>query len=169
VTYKWEATLFDDVSSDAMHVQVDCGGGEIETFTIRGLPQDPQMRGKIIDQTVRSFLADRARKRIRSEITAEFDRVVSIAEKASMSSPASPPMLAEFLISCLAPKNSAQAMLGDLQEMFEQNAGRFGEKQARRKYWMQVASSIVPLVWRWVKRLGLLTLLVDYFRSKFGL
>jgi hypothetical protein len=161
----WAATERGDGSDNSVEVQVDCGGGEIETFIIEGLPHDGTTRGSIIEQTVSSFLVDRARRRLRSELTAEFDKVISVAEKASTS----PPMLAEFLISCLAPKNTAQALLGDLQEMFEQNAERFGEKQARRKYWMQVANSVLPLVWHWLKRLGFLTFLVDYFRSKLGL
>jgi hypothetical protein len=86
-----------------------------------------------------------------------------------MSMPGSPPALAELAISLLAPKNSAQALLGDLQEMFQKNAHRFGEKQARRKYWMQVASSLAPLVWHWLKRIGFFTFLIDYCRSKLGL
>jgi hypothetical protein len=82
---------------------------------------------------------------------------------------ASPPALAEMFISMLAPKNSAQAQLGDLQEMFEANVERLGEREARRKYWMQVANSFGPLLWQWMKRLGFFTVLVDYFRSKLGL
>jgi hypothetical protein len=53
--------------------------------------------------------------------------------------------------------------------MFESNVARLGERQARRKYWMQVASSLLPLLWQWIKRIGLITMLVDYLRSKIGL
>jgi hypothetical protein len=76
-----------------------------------------------------------------------------------------PPAFAQIVISFLAPKNTVQALLGDLQEMFQKNADRFSDKQARRMYWMQV----VPLIWQGAKRLGFLAVLVDYFRSKFGL
>jgi len=69
----------------------------------------------------------------------------------------------------LAPKDSVQALLGDLHEMFRKNANRLGERQARRKYWMQVAASFAPLLWQWLKRIGFFTVLVDYFRSKLGL
>lgn len=81
----------------------------------------------------------------------------------------SPPPWAELLISILAPKNTAQAQLGDLQEMFAKNVERLGVKLARRKYLMQVAASAMPLVWQWMKRIGFFTILVDYFRSKLGL
>jgi hypothetical protein len=80
-----------------------------------------------------------------------------------------PPRLAEYCISFLAPENTAQALLGDLQEMFQENVRRLGEKEARRKYWMQVVASARPLVWTWIKRIGLFTAFVDYVRSKFGL
>jgi hypothetical protein len=80
-----------------------------------------------------------------------------------------PPAFAELVISFLAPKNSVQGMLGDLHEMFQKNADRLGEPQARRKYWMQVANSLRPLIWQWVKRVGFFTVLVDFFRRKLGL
>jgi hypothetical protein len=80
-----------------------------------------------------------------------------------------PPMLAEFIVSFFAPKNLAQSFLGDLQEMYQKNAERFGEAHARREYWMQVASSLGPLLWQWLKRVGFFTILIDYFPSKLGL
>jgi hypothetical protein len=72
-------------------------------------------------------------------------------------------------VSFFAPKNLAQSFLGDLEEMYQKNAERFGEAHARRKYWMQVASSLGPLLWQWLKRVGFFTILIDYFRSKLGL
>lgn len=81
----------------------------------------------------------------------------------------SPPATAAFLLAFVAPKNLAQALLGDLEEIFQKNAERFGDSQARRMYWLEVARSFGPLAWQWIKRMGLITFLVDYFRSKFGL
>lgn len=80
-----------------------------------------------------------------------------------------PPATAAFLLAFIAPKNSAQAQLGDLEEIFQKNVDRFGEREARRLYWFEVARSFGPLVWQWVKRMGFVTLVVDYVRSKFGL
>jgi hypothetical protein len=57
----------------------------------------------------------------------------------------------------------------DLHEMFQKNAERYGTKQARRKYWIEVARSFGPLLWQWLKRIGFFTVLIDYFRSKIGL
>lgn len=83
--------------------------------------------------------------------------------------PASPPILAEMLISLIAPEKTAQVQLGDLQEMFQKNVERCGEREARRMYWIQVTDSALPLLWGWIKRLGLFTFFVDYVRSKLGL
>jgi hypothetical protein len=79
-----------------------------------------------------------------------------------------PPPLAVFCISLLAPKNTAQAILGDLQELFHKNVERFDEKQARRMYWMEVVANVRPLLLTWLKRIGFFTLLIDYVRSKSG-
>lgn len=91
------------------------------------------------------------------------------AKAADRTGTLAPPAFAERVISFLAPKNSVQALLGDLHEMFRKNADRLGEQEARRKYRMQVAASLVPLLWHWLKRIGFFTVLVDYFRSKLGL
>jgi hypothetical protein len=81
----------------------------------------------------------------------------------------SPPAPAAFLLAFVAPKHSAQALLGDLEEMFQKNVDKFGERAARRMYWLEVARSFGPLVWQWIKRMGFVTLVIDYVRSKFGL
>jgi hypothetical protein len=81
----------------------------------------------------------------------------------------SPPLLAALFISFLAPENTAQAQLGDLQEMFQKNVERLGAKQARRIYLMQVAASAWPLIWRWLTRIGFFAAFIGYVRSKFGL
>ena len=80
-----------------------------------------------------------------------------------------PPPQATFLLALVAPKNSVQALLGDLEEIFQKNTERFGETRARRMYWFEVARSVGPSIWRWLTRLGVITFLVDYVRSKFGL
>jgi hypothetical protein len=115
--------------------------------------------------------ARKAHVEIRAQIKAIEERLEIVAEE--LAPPphkrSSPPASAALLLAFIAPKHSAQALLGDLEEMFQKNADRFGEDRARRLYWFEVARSIGPLVWQWVKRMGFITLLVDYFRSKFGL
>jgi hypothetical protein len=80
----------------------------------------------------------------------------------------SPPQFAEHCIAFLAPKNTAQAILGDMEEMFQNNVRRLGEKEARRIYWMQVRASGGQFLWQWFKRIGFFTVLVDYVRGKIG-
>jgi hypothetical protein len=81
---------------------------------------------------------------------------------------ASPPRLAEALFQLFAPKKTVQHLLGDLQEVFEKNCARFGKARARRLYWAQVLRAIGPGIWRRVKKLGLIGILIDYGRSKIG-
>ncbi|MGY8709513.1 permease prefix domain 2-containing transporter [Bradyrhizobium sp. 18BD] len=109
-------------------------------------------------------------KKLRAMIEAAQD-CLDKASQQSTSPPkrSTPPAVAAFLLAFIAPKNSAQALLGDLEEMFQRNAERFGDSQARRMYWFEVARSVGPIVWRWIKRMGIVTLVVDYVRSKFGL
>src|SRR5262252_8362285 len=52
--------------------------------------------------------------------------------------PPSPPRLAEFLFSLLAPKKTVDAELGDMQEMFERRVKTLGKARARMLYWSQV-------------------------------
>jgi hypothetical protein len=82
--------------------------------------------------------------------------------------PSSPPRLAEFAFSLLAPKKSLSPQLGDLQEVFELNVARFGKSRARILYWAQVLRAVGPGVWRRVKKLGFIGILIDYGRSKLG-
>lgn len=80
----------------------------------------------------------------------------------------SPPRLAEFLFSWLAPKKSLHEQLGDLQEIFDLNVTRFGKSRAGMLYWTQVLRAVGPGIWRRVKKLGFIGILIDYGRSKIG-
>jgi hypothetical protein len=79
-----------------------------------------------------------------------------------------PPVIAEFLFSWLAPKRVLQAQLGDLREIFELNVARFGKSRAGMLYWTQVLRAVGPGIWRRIKKLGFIGILVDYGRSKLG-
>lgn len=82
--------------------------------------------------------------------------------------PRVPPRVAETLVQLLAPKKLVDPLLGDLQEKFEKYAQRHGIERARRYYWTQVVREIGPIVWRRIKRLGIVALVIDYARSKLG-
>jgi hypothetical protein len=109
--------------------------------------------------------------KLTATIKAAEEHLENASAQAAPSLPkrSTPPATATFILAFMAPKNSAQAYLGDLEEVFHKNEARFGERQARRQYWMQVASSFGPLLWQWLKRIGFFTVLIHYFRSKFGL
>lgn len=110
-------------------------------------------------------------KKLRATIKATQESLERLSERAAPDTHqrSYPPGLAAFLLALIAPEKSAQALLGDLEEVFEKNIARFGERHARKIYWFEVARSMGPLLWRWVKRVGIFTFLVDYFRSKIGL
>jgi hypothetical protein len=92
-----------------------------------------------------------------------------VIEKAPIETP---PWLAENLFSAFAPKKSADAQLGDLQEIFQENVKRFGLERARRMYWIRISREVGPLLFqklkRLVKRFGIIALLIDYGRTKLG-
>jgi hypothetical protein len=154
-TTKWKTIDLPDGKVD-LHIVYD--NGESDHILVQAPPGAG--RNLYLQAVIHSIASEReARSRAEGATTKTLDHQKS----------ASPPPLAELLVSFLAPKNSAQAQLGDLQEMFETNVSRLGEQHARRKYWIQVASSFGPLCWEWLKRIGLVTFVVDYVRSKLGL
>lgn len=112
---------------------------------------------------------DKAIAREQVNLLRAKQRLVEKMVDARVGNKATPPMFAELMISLLAPKNTAQALLGDMEEMFSKNVCLYGRASARSKYWMQVVNSVAPLLWQWIKRMGFVTMLVDYFRTKFGL
>jgi hypothetical protein len=82
--------------------------------------------------------------------------------------PKAPPRLAEFLFSWIAPAKSLHEQLGDLQEIFDLNVARFGKSRAEMLYWTQVLRAVGPGIWRRIKKLGFIGILIDYGRSKIG-
>lgn len=58
----------------------------------------------------------------------------------------SPPKLAEYIIYLFIPRNSRDAILGDLEEDFNEVSKKFGLWHARLHYWVQVLRCIWPLI-----------------------
>jgi hypothetical protein len=80
-----------------------------------------------------------------------------------------PPKMAEALFAIFSSKKSADAQLGDLQEMFEKDSDRFGVQRARRFYWIRVFKSIMPALVLKLRKIGVFGIIVDYARTKLGL
>jgi hypothetical protein len=155
----WKAFVLAD-GRVRVDVQID---GQVLPIILDGPPGTVRMKN--VNIALEAYLAERELK----QLLQRQKQAEAILRHLDETTPVSPPFLAEFFISFLAPKTSGQAFLGDLEEMFHKNAERYGAKQARRKYWMEVARSFAPLVLQWLKRIGFFTILIDYFRSKFGL
>ncbi|AMA55760.1 permease prefix domain 2-containing transporter [Bradyrhizobium sp. CCGE-LA001] len=107
--------------------------------------------------------------KLRATIKEAEEKLEKAAEQIAAERSSSPPRLAKFMVALLAPESSAQAQLGDYEEMFAKNVARIGVKKARQYYWLQVSASLRPLAWAWIKRMSFVTLVVDYVRSKLGL
>ena len=128
------------------------------------------MRMKHVSMAVHEELGRRELVRLREIHALAEAKLKALQDGLTIARPAAtaPPPLAVFCISLLAPKNTAQALLGDLQEIFHKNVERLDEKQARHMYWMEVVANVRPLLLIWLKRIGFFTLLIDYVRSKSG-
>lgn len=156
------------------HVEVKFDNGAVETLLIDmdHLPPKGPPRNRTMKSILEGILEDRALQGEHAKLVHRIRELTDAAASFEATTEAdthrSPPFLAEYLISFLAPEKSAQAQLGDLQELFEKNVARIGERQARRKYWVEVARSFGPLLLQWGKRIGFFTVLIDYFRAKFG-
>ena len=155
----------DDRADGGVDLRIEYEDGVAEQIVVQ-LPPHAERR-EMVEAALRSMVHERQRK-LRNE-HAHLRAHIDLLQTKVRKEPGTPPVLAELFISFLAPKNSAQGLLGDLQEMFQKNAERYGAKQARRRYWIEVVRSFVPLLWQWLKRIGLFTFLIDYLRSKFGL
>jgi hypothetical protein len=70
-----------------------------------------------------------------------------------------PPAYAEWVVALLAPRRTADALLGDLEEQFHRNRSTRGLRRARWLYRAQVLNSIAPLLWAAAKRIGVVALL----------
>jgi hypothetical protein len=80
-----------------------------------------------------------------------------------------PPAIAEMLFTLFAPSLTVNAQLGDLQELFHEEASRVGQRRARQRYWMRVIRSIGPLLYGKLVRIGFIGFLVELSRKKMGL
>ena len=58
-----------------------------------------------------------------------------------------PPRAAVWLVELFAPIESAEGVLGDLEEEFAGRLTRSGDRPARRWYWRQALRTTVHLVW----------------------
>ena len=161
----WELAL--EPNGIDFKVKINFEDGGHHTITVALPPNTGGVeRDLLIRQAVNTVAIERKARLESRKLRAHFEdlKAKSDDERAN-----TPPLLAELLISILAPKKTAQTQLGDLEEMFQKNATRYGEAQARRKYWREVARSLAPLLLQWGKRIGFFTVLFDYFRAKLGL
>ncbi|MBT9099995.1 hypothetical protein KFZ76_20040 [Methylovulum psychrotolerans] len=71
-----------------------------------------------------------------------------------------PPKTAEYLLYLVVPRKNRDALLGDLQEDFNEVLEKFGLRHAKFHYWVQAFRSIPPLL-----TASLIGSVVKYFKS----
>jgi hypothetical protein len=84
-----------------------------------------------------------------------FRPAFNIEVNVTVSAPpkADPPQAAEWLVAAFLPEKYREAMLGDLEEHFSNEIGKYGETRARYLYWARVFGNLRPLIWRAVVKL----------------
>jgi hypothetical protein len=80
-----------------------------------------------------------------------------------------PPTWAEFAAALLVKPELREHVLGDRAEQFGRDVTRFGRGRAVWLYCRDVAMSVGPSLWTFVKRVGLVGVVVDLYRRTRGL
>lgn len=92
---------------------------------------------------------------------------ISLHTKVSRSDTPSkePPAIAESLVGLCTKKRYREALLDDLDEVFQRDiSSGVAVGRARRRYWAAALNSIAPQLWSAAKRVGFLGILADYAR-----
>jgi hypothetical protein len=92
------------------------------------------------------------------------------ADHESASAPAvefEPPVRAEFCLSLLFSGVKGEALLGDLNERFNEDCKRYGGKRARRLYWARTLHSLWPLFRLVIARAIKCTIVINTVRRFF--
>jgi len=73
----------------------------------------------------------------------------------------------EFFILVFAQKKDAEALMGDLAELYDRElATGMSRRRVRARYWGRLVKSIFPEVWAKLKNFGLIGLLLAWLRGQ---
>jgi hypothetical protein len=98
----------------------------------------------------------------------------SMEAEATTSSTDLPPQplgvaLGEMLLLMFCPRIRARHVMGDLEEIFNDDVKAKGQRRADLLYWCGILRSIGPLLWTKLRRAGLIALLVEITRRWSGM
>lgn len=80
-----------------------------------------------------------------------------------------PPSLAEWLVACFTKRHLREGLLQCLDEDFRTDlAAGISIRRAKIRYWGAALNCIGPQLWAAVKRIGLIGVIANYVRGKFG-
>jgi hypothetical protein len=118
---------------------------------------------------IKHILSSHRDRRNRLILQSRLDALMQTVDKQEKTSSEDPPRFAEAAFAWFAPKGTVDAQLGDLQELFAKNLQNHGYRRARWLYWLQVMRAVAPALFRLLKRIGFIGLIIDYCRTKLGL
>jgi hypothetical protein len=84
-------------------------------------------------------------------------------------SPQLPPAIGEALVVLFCSRNRVDAVMGDLEERFNEEVAAKGERRARLLYWARVLRSIGPLLLVKIRHAGILAAIFEIGRRWSGL
>jgi len=105
---------------------------------------------------------------IRSSQDAAIAKLVADLSTEVVAPRKGPPGFAQWLILLLIKGRRADAILGDLDEIFARDCEQHGVKRARWLYRARVLHSIAPLLWVAIKRFGVVAAVADLVRRHLG-
>jgi hypothetical protein len=109
--------------------------------------------------------------RVSRELAAHLAGFTTVESEAVAQSqndpPVEPPRVAEFCLSLFLRGDKADALIGDLNERFEQDCERYGAKRAARIYWGRALRSLWPLLRRAAARVIRWSFMIESVRRLF--
>lgn len=120
--------------------------------TLDGEVQEIVERSGVVRANLNRYLEMVQAKHVRKVVFLAYSDIGAIMDNSAEPPPSVPP-LGEGLIAFFCARETAEAILGDLEEQFGRYAERWGSDFARRWYWWQVAVISLRFGWRWAQRL----------------
>ena len=99
----------------------------------------------------------------------EAKKNASIGEPPAKLAVCRPPMLAEFVGAFFLRSELRESVVGCRAEDFAQNVTLFGRRGALAIYWRDIAASIGPQAWTWLRRLAIFGAVAEIYRRVTGL
>jgi hypothetical protein len=89
---------------------------------------------------------------------------LEVDEVAVENLPPPPPAAGEWLLTLLIRGRRAEALLGDLEELYRRDCDARGIRRASWLYWARALKSLGPLLWSAIKKIGIVAAVTEMAR-----